>query len=123
MLDARTLGFADFRGNRQHISEGNLIENARAFLFLIDYVARSRIKIRGTARFEEDPELVARLMLEGYVVHGERAVLFDVAAWDAICPQHIPRRFEAEDVVQALATRDRRIAEFEAEFARLRDEV
>ncbi len=123
VLDARTVGFADFRGNRQHISEGNLIENSRAFLFLIDYAARSRIKIWGTARFEEDPELVARLMPEGYVAQGERAVVFDVAAWDANCPQHIPQRFEAEDVVQVLATRDRRIAELEAELARLRNEV
>ena len=77
VLDARTLGFADFRGNRQHISEGNLIENPRAFLFLIDYATRSRIKIWGTARFEEDPEVVARLMPEGYDARGERAVLFD----------------------------------------------
>jgi len=120
VFDARTLGFADFRGNRQHISEGNLIENPRAFLFLVDYGTRSRIKIWGTARFEEDPEVVARLMPEGYDARGERAVLFTVAAWDANCPQHIPQRFEAEDVARALAMRDRRIADLEAEVAGLR---
>ena len=121
VLGPRMLGFADYRGNRQYISQGNLAENPRAFLFLIDYATRQRIKLWGRARVvEDDPELVARLMPEGYEARPEQAMLFEVAAWDANCHQHIPQRFEAEDVAAALAGRDARIAELEAELAALR---
>jgi predicted pyridoxine 5'-phosphate oxidase superfamily flavin-nucleotide-binding protein len=117
-LDARTIGFADFRGNRQYITLGNVAENPKAHLFLIDYANRRRIKLWGTLRaVEDDPALVARLMPPGYAAKPERALLFDVAAWDANCPQHIPQRFEAADVAEALAVRDRRIAELEAALA------
>jgi predicted pyridoxine 5'-phosphate oxidase superfamily flavin-nucleotide-binding protein len=121
VLGPRTLGFADYRGNRQYISQGNLEDNPRAFLFLIDYATRQRIKLWGRARVvEDDADLVAQLMPEGYDARPEQAVLFDVAAWDANCQQHIPQRFEAEDVARALAERDARIAALEAEIVALR---
>jgi len=124
VLDDRTLGWAEYCGNRQYISEGNLIDNPRAFLFLIDYATQRRIKLWGTARVvEDDADLVARLMPEGYDVRAERAVLFEVAAWDVNCPQHIPQRFEAEDVARALAVRDARTAALEAELSALRGNV
>jgi predicted pyridoxine 5'-phosphate oxidase superfamily flavin-nucleotide-binding protein len=120
-LDERTIGFADFKGNRQYITQGNLADNPRAFLFLIDYAQRKRVKIWGRARVvEDDPALVASLMPSGYEARPEQAILFDVAAWDTNCPQHIPQRFEAADVAAAIEERDRRIAALEAEIARLR---
>ena len=121
VLDGRTLAFADYKGNRQFISQGNLEENAQAFIFLIDYAHRQRIKIWGTARVVEgDEALIARLMPEGYKARPEQVLLFTVHAWDANCPQHIPQRFEADDVASALAERDARIAALEADIARLR---
>lgn len=121
VLDPRTLAFADFTGNRQFISQGNLSDNPKAHLFLIDYTKRKRIKIWGEARVvENDPALVGRLMPENYRARPEQAMLFHIAAWDANCPQHIPQRFEAEDVVHALAERDARIADLEARLAKRR---
>lgn len=121
VLDRRTIGFADFSGNRQFISQGNLADNNKAFLFLIDYMLRQRIKIWGEARVvENDPELLARLMPEGYKARPEQVMLFTVSAWDANCPQHIPQRFDAADVAAILADRDKRIATLEAELAKLR---
>ena len=121
VLDAQTLGFVDFAGNRQYISSGNLLENPKAHLFLIDYRQRRRVKIWGEARMvEATPELLARLMPEGYQARPEQVLLFTVHAWDANCPQHIPARFEAEDVLAALQEKDRRIAALEAELERLR---
>ena len=97
VLDERTLAFADFRGNRQYISAGNLAENPKAQLFLLDYSTRERIKIWGTARVvEDDPALLARLMPPGYKAKGEHVILFSVVAWDANCPQHIPQRVETQ---------------------------
>jgi uncharacterized protein len=124
VLDAKTLTFADFRGNRQFITLGNLAENARAYLFLIDYARRQRIKIWGEARVvANDPALLETLRPEGYKATAEQAILFRIAAWDANCPQHIPQRFEAADVAAAIAERDNRIAELEAELQRLRPEA
>jgi uncharacterized protein len=121
VLDEGTLGLADFVGNRQYITQGNLAENPQAYLFLIDYAQRRRIKIWGEARIaEDDPALLARLQPEGYPARPEQALLFEVAAWDSNCPQHIPQRFEAADVAAALAERDRRIALLEGEIERLR---
>ncbi|MFN0194504.1 MAG: pyridoxamine 5'-phosphate oxidase family protein [Aestuariivirga sp.] len=121
VLDEKTLAFADFKGNRQFITQGNLAENPKSYLFLIDYMNRQRIKIWGEARVvEDDAELIASLMPEGYEARPEQAILFSVHAWDSNCPQHIPQRFEAADVARALAARDERIAELEAEVARLR---
>jgi len=125
VLDDKTIGFADFAGNRQYISQGNLADNPKAFLFLIDYAHRRRIKIWGEARVVEgDDALLAKLMPEGYAARPEQVMLFTVAAWDSNCPQHIPQRFEAADVAAALAAatadRDERIAALEAEVKRLR---
>jgi len=120
VLDRTTIGFADFKGNRQYITQGNLTENAKVHLFLIDYANRRRIKIWGTARVVEgDAELVRRLMPDDYDARPEQVMLLTVSAWDANCPQHIPQRFEADDVAGALAARDSLIAELEAEVARL----
>jgi predicted pyridoxine 5'-phosphate oxidase superfamily flavin-nucleotide-binding protein len=120
VVDERTIAFADFRGNRQFITSGNLGENSRAFLFLIDYAQRRRVKIWGTARVvEDDAELVATLMPAGYKARPEQAIVFTVEAWDENCPQHIPQRFEAADVARALAERDAVIAERDARIAAL----
>jgi predicted pyridoxine 5'-phosphate oxidase superfamily flavin-nucleotide-binding protein len=95
VLDARTIGFADFAGNRQYITVGNLAENSRVHLFLIDYAQRRRVKIWGEARVvENDPGLVARLKPVGYRARVERIILISVSAWDENCPQHIPQRIE-----------------------------
>jgi hypothetical protein len=121
VLDAKTIAFADFRGNRQYISYGNLSENPKAFLFLIDYAHRQRIKVWGEARVvENDAELIQSLMPVGYKARAEQAIVLTVSAWDGNCPQHIPQRFEAADVAAALAERDKQIAELTAELDRLR---
>ena len=121
VLDERTLAFAEFRGNRQFITHGNLAENAKAQLLLIDYATRRRIKVWGTARVvEHDAAFIEQLMPQEAAASGEQAIVFDVAAWDANCPRHIPRLLDAEDVAIALAERDRRIAELEAEIAWLK---
>jgi predicted pyridoxine 5'-phosphate oxidase superfamily flavin-nucleotide-binding protein len=122
VLDDKTLGFADFRGNRQFITLGNLAENPKAHLFLMDYAHRQRVKLWGEARvMEDDPALLAKLMPPNYKSRGEQVILFHVAAWDANCPQHIPQRFEAADVVRLLAERDQRIAELEEQIRRLKE--
>ena len=122
VLDAQTIGFADFAGNRQYITQGNLDEQPKAHLFLIDYAQRRRVKIWGEARIvEDDAALIAQLVPPDYKARTEQALLFTVKAWDANCPQHIPQRLEAADVAAALAARDRRIAALEAELARLKD--
>ncbi|QND71966.1 pyridoxamine 5'-phosphate oxidase family protein [Tardiphaga robiniae] len=121
VLNEKTIAFVDFIGNRQYITLGNLSENPKAHLFLIDYAHRRRIKIWGTARaVEGDGDLVAKLMPQGYKARPEQVILFAVSAWDANCPQHIPQRFEAEDVAASLVQRDTRIRELEAEVQRLR---
>lgn len=122
--DDRTIAFADFRGNRQFITQGNLSENPKAHLFLIDYLRRQRVKIWGEARVvENDPALVAELMPADYKARGDQAILFRVHAWNANCPQHIPQRFEAADVARVLEERDRRIAQQEEEIARLKGQL
>jgi len=119
VIDDRTLGFADYRGNRQYITLGNLVENPKVHLFLMDYANQQRIKIWGEARaVEDDAALVARLMPASYDARPERAMIIRVAAWDANCPQHIPQRFGAEDVAAALAKKDARIAELLAMLER-----
>lgn len=121
VLDPHTLGLVDFSVNRQYISSGNLADNPKAQLFLIDYGQRRRIKIWGEAHVvDATPALLAQLMPAGYDARPEQVLLFTVNAWDANCPQHIPLRFEAEDVEAALAARDARIAELEAELARIK---
>ena len=123
VLDAGRLAFADFGGNRQYITAGNLSENDRAHVFLMDYPNRQRIKIWGRARVvEDDPELMERLLTPGYKAKPERAILFEVEAWDANCPQHITPRYSEDEIAPALAQLQARIAELEAEVASLRGE-
>ena len=121
VIDDRTLGFADYRGNRQYITLANLGENDRAFLFLFDPARRQRIKLWGRARvIEDDPALVEKLFDNGYKARPERAILFTIEAWDVNCSQHIVTRFTEVEIAEALATVQSKIAELEAENARLR---
>jgi predicted pyridoxine 5'-phosphate oxidase superfamily flavin-nucleotide-binding protein len=121
VLDDHTLAFADFSGNRQFITTGNLADNPKAQLFLMDYARRQRLKVWGEARVETDPALVARLMPAGYKARAEQAIVFSVKALDANCPQHIPQLVPVEEVIPAIAERDRRIAELEKEVGVLRN--
>src|SRR3974390_3307533 len=124
VLDEHTIGFADFAGNRQYITQGNLADNPRAHLFLIDYAHGRRVKLWGEARVVEgDDALVARLMPAGYKARPEQVILFTVGAWSTNCPKHIPRRFDAADAAAAPEARARRIAALEAEVARLREKA
>ncbi len=120
VLDGHTLAFADFAGNRQYITQGNLSENPKAYIFVMDYAHRRRVKIWGEARVvEDDVALTQSLMPKAYRARGEQVILFTVEAWDTNCPQHIPQKFDAADVAIALAARDARIAELQAELAAL----
>ena len=121
IIDERTLGFADFKGNRQYITTGNLAENGKAFIFVMDYAHRRRLKIWGRARVVEgDAELLAKLWPEGYKARPEQVIVFDVEAWDTNCPQHIPQMFHAEDVARTVQQFQARIRELEAEVAALK---
>ena len=121
ILDKSTLAFADFRGNQQYITQGNLSENPKAYIFLIDYVHRRRIKLWGEARVvEDDPALVASLMPRGYKAKSDQVILFKVSAWDMNCPQHIPQKLDVADVAAVIGQRDERIAALEAEVAQLK---
>jgi uncharacterized protein len=124
ILDKNTLAFADYSGNRQYISQGNLSENPKAYIFLIDYAHRRRVKIWGEARVvDDDPALLKSLMPQDYRARPEQVILFRISAWDTNCPQHIPQKFDAGDVAGALAHRDERIAELEAELAALKGQL
>jgi predicted pyridoxine 5'-phosphate oxidase superfamily flavin-nucleotide-binding protein len=121
VIDERTLGFADFGGNRQYITLGNLSENPRAFLFLTDYANRQRVKLWGKARVvDDDPVLLERLADPAYPGRAERAILFEIEAWDVNCPQHIHRRFSQRQVSQAIAELQARIADLEGQLTALR---
>src|SRR5262245_44999927 len=121
VLDERTLAFADFGGNRQYITVGNLSENPRAFLFLMDYANQQRVRLWGTARVvEDDAELLVRLRDSDYPGKVERAIVFTVEAWDINCPQHIHQRFSQRQVQPVIEQLQHRIAELEAELAKLR---
>lgn len=124
VLDRHTLAFADYSGNRQYITQGNLSENPKAYIFVMDYAHRRRVKIWGEARVvEDDAALTQSLMPKGYKARPEQVVLFKISAWDTNCPQHIPQKFDAADVAAALAARDARIAELEAELAAVKERV
>jgi len=124
VLDENTLAFADYSGNKQYISVGNLAENDRAYIFLMDYANRRRIKIWGTAKIvEDDPELLARLMPDGYKARPERVFVFTITAWDVNCPQHIVPRYDEELVRQVTEKLTRRVAELEAENERLSQQL
>ena len=117
-LDDQTLGFADFSGNRQYITAGNLDENDKAYIFLMDYPNRRRIKIWGRARvMEDDPALLEKLLQPGYRGKPERAILFTIEAWDVNCPQHIAPRYTDDEILALIAPLKRRIAELETELA------
>ena len=121
VLDKQTLAFADYAGNQQFLSQGNLPENPKAYIFIMDYAHRRRVKIWGEARVvEDDDALTESLMPKGYRARPEQVIVFKIAAWDTNCPQHIPQKFDAADVAAALAARDQRIAELEAEVAALK---
>jgi predicted pyridoxine 5'-phosphate oxidase superfamily flavin-nucleotide-binding protein len=121
VLDDRTLGFADYAGNRQYITISNLVGNDRAYLFLLDFAERRRIKVWGRARVvEDDPALLARLADPGYRARPERAILFTIEAWDVNCSQHITPRFTEAEVTAAVAPMRDRILALEAENAELR---
>jgi predicted pyridoxine 5'-phosphate oxidase superfamily flavin-nucleotide-binding protein len=121
VLDKNTLAFADYSGNRQYITQGNLSENPKANIFLMDYAHRRRVKIWGEARVvDDDLALLQSLMPQGYKARPEQVILFKISAWDTNCPQHIPQKFDAADVAAALASRDARVAELEAELAALK---
>lgn len=121
VINEKTIGFVDYVGNRQYITQGNLVDNDKSYLFLIDYSSRSRIKIWGTASVVEgDQALIDELMPKGYQARPEQVILFNVDAWDANCPKHIPLRFEADEVLKAMESRDARIKELEEEVAALK---
>ena len=121
ILDKNTLAFADYAGNRQYITQGNLSENPKAYIFVMDYAHRRRVKLWGEAKIvENDPALLQSLMPKGYKARPEQVFLFRIAAWDTNCPQHIPQKFDAADVAAALSARDARIVELEAEVAALK---
>jgi uncharacterized protein len=123
VLDKNTIAFADYSGNRQYITQGNLSENPKAHIFVMDYAHRRRVKIWGEARVvDDDPALTQSLMPKGHKARPEQVILFKIAAWDTNCPQHIPQKFDAADVAAALAQRDARIAELEAQLAALKGE-
>lgn len=121
VLDKQTLAFADYAGNQQFLTQGNLSENPRAYIFIMDYAHRRRVKIWGEARVvEDDDALTQSLMPKGYRARPEQVIVFKIAAWDTNCPQHIPQKFDAADVAAALAARDQRIADLDAEVAALK---
>lgn len=124
VIDEKTLGFADYRGNRQYITLANLSENDRAYLFLLDPARRQRIKIWGRARvIEDDAALVAKLFDEGYKAKPERAILFTIEAWDVNCSQHIVTRYTEAQLEDAFNDVRKHIATLEAENARLRAQL
>src|SRR5215468_7095971 len=124
VLDKQTLAFADYAGNRQYLTQGNLSENPKAYIFVMDYAHRRRVKIWGEARVvEDDAALTQSLMPKHYRARGEQVILFAITAWDTNCPQHIPQKFDAADVAAVLAAREVRIAELEAEVAALKGET
>jgi predicted pyridoxine 5'-phosphate oxidase superfamily flavin-nucleotide-binding protein len=120
MIDDKTLAFADFVGNYQYVTIGNLAENPKAFLFLMDYANRRRIKIWGRAWISQDPVLVASLTPKDYRARVEQAILFEIEAWDINCKQHIPRLLDATEVEVIVNELSLRIAELEVQNASLR---
>jgi predicted pyridoxine 5'-phosphate oxidase superfamily flavin-nucleotide-binding protein len=124
VLDKRTIAFADYAGNRQYLTQGNLSENPKAHIFIMDYAHRRRVKIWGEARVvDDDPALLESLMPKGYRARLEQVILFKIAAWDTNCPQHIPQKFDAADVAAAMSEAAAKIAALEAEVAKLKAQV
>jgi predicted pyridoxine 5'-phosphate oxidase superfamily flavin-nucleotide-binding protein len=121
VIDEQTLGFADFGGNQQYITLGNLSENAKAFVFLMDYANSQRVKLWGTARVvENDPDLLERLRDPNYPGRVERAILFNIEALDFNCPQHIHKRYSEQQIAPVIEKLQERIRELETELATIR---
>jgi uncharacterized protein len=121
VLGERTLGLADFRGNRQYVSVGNLADDNRVALFMMDYARRARLKLLGRARtvdLADVPDLAAALIDQDYNAKVERGLIIDVEAFDWNCPQHITPRFTLAEIEPSVAALKARIAELEAALAR-----
>jgi len=124
VLDERTLAFADYSGNRQFISVGNLAENELVNIFLMDYANRQRVKIWGRVQVvEDDADLLARVSPDGYAARPERVFLITITAWDVNCPQHIVQRYDDETVRQVTGKLATRVAELEAENELLKEQL
>lgn len=124
VIDEHTLAFADFGGNRQYLTVGNLSENPRAFLFLMDYANRRRVKVWGSARVVEgDAALLENLRDPEYPGRVERAIVFKVEAWDVNCPQHIHRRFSERQIAPVIEQLQQQIATLQAEVERLKSKT
>ena len=120
VLDEKTLGYADFAGNQQFVTLGHLAENDRAFLFLVDYPTRRRVKIRGRARaVSDEPALTRSLADPSYRGRVERAILFEIEEWDVNCPSHILPRWDAAALTPAFDRLEKRIRELEAQVRAL----
>lgn len=116
MFDEKTLGFADYSGNRQYVSVGNLKTDDRVSLLLMDYPNRTRLELLGRARvveFDGDNDLVRHLSLPDYRARVERGVVINVEAFDWNCPQHITPRFTSDEIEVAVRPLRKRIAELE----------
>lgn len=123
VVDERTLAFADYRGNRQYVSVGNLSADGRVCLFLMDYARRARLKIYAHAEavaLDADPELAARVVIPGYRAKPERIIRLRLEAFDWNCPQHITPRFTEQEINEALRPLRERLARLEAENTELR---
>ncbi len=119
VIDSKTLGFGDFAGNRQYITLGNIAENPKAFIFLMDYARSRRIKLWGRLRIVEgDEKLMEQLRDDSYPGKVERAILFEIEAWDVNCPQHIHRRFSQSQIAPVIEQLQSRIAELEGKLQR-----
>lgn len=124
VINETTLGFADFSGNAQYISVGNLDENNKAFIFLMDYPNQRRIKIWGNSEIvENDADLLQDLTDGDYHGKSQRSFLFHIQAWDANCPQHIAPRWTKEEIAPMVDTLKNRIKELESENRRLREAI
>jgi predicted pyridoxine 5'-phosphate oxidase superfamily flavin-nucleotide-binding protein len=124
VLDEHTLGFADFGGNRQYITLGNLSENPKAFIFLMDYANSQRVKLWGTAKvIEGDHALLEQLRDPEYPGKVERAIVFTLEAWDVNCPQHIHKRFSQNQIAPVITGLQQRVKELEFELAAARREL
>lgn len=124
VIDDKRLAFADYAGNRQYISIGNAVENPKAFIFLMDYRNRRRIKLWGTLSVvEDDADLLASLIDADYDAKPERAFVFTLEAWDVNCPQHITQRWTEAEISPVIEAMQQKIEELEAEVARLRGQI
>ena len=120
ILDEKTLGFADFKGNLQYISVGNLAYSDRIFLFLMDYAHRRRLKIWGRGKITHDTALLSQLTVPDYPAQVERGIIIAIEAMSWNCPQHIPLKYSEAEVNAKIEPLERRIEELEAELARLK---